>query len=226
MIETFILFEDKVGLQLHEALMAAARRGVQVDMTIDDWGSPDLSQRFIAALREAGVRLHVFDPGPRPFGLRPQPAAPHAPQDRGGRRRGRLRRRHQLLGRPPGRLRPRSQAGLRGGDPRPAGGRDPPLLPRRAGRRPAPRSRTRASGGAGASSARQRPTQLPAAGTRRRDVRGRATTARTRTTSSATTASRSAPRASASSSPTPTSSPATGSSRSCGARPGAASTCA
>lgn len=70
-LETFILFEDKVGLQLHEALVAAARRGVQVDATIDGWGSPDLSERFVATLCEAGVRLHVFDPGPRPFGLRP-----------------------------------------------------------------------------------------------------------------------------------------------------------
>ncbi|HZY17416.1 MAG TPA: cardiolipin synthase ClsB [Ramlibacter sp.] len=71
-LETFILFEDKVGLALHEVLVAAARRGVQVDVTIDGWGSPDLSPQFIAGLREAGVRLHVFDPGPRPFGLRPK----------------------------------------------------------------------------------------------------------------------------------------------------------
>jgi cardiolipin synthase len=71
-LETFILFEDKVGLQLHEALVTAARRGVQVDVTIDGWGSPDLSTTFIRTLCEAGVRLHVFDPGPRPFGLRPK----------------------------------------------------------------------------------------------------------------------------------------------------------
>ena len=70
-IETFILFEDKVGLQLQEALIAAARRGAQVDITIDDWGSPDLSERFLGALRAAGVRVHSFNPGPRPFGLRP-----------------------------------------------------------------------------------------------------------------------------------------------------------
>ena len=70
-LETFILFEDKVGLALHEALTAAARRGVQVDVTIDGWGSPELSPAFIGSLCEAGVRLHVFDPGPRPFGLRP-----------------------------------------------------------------------------------------------------------------------------------------------------------
>ncbi|TFZ01903.1 cardiolipin synthase ClsB [Ramlibacter humi] len=71
-IESFILFEDKVGLQLHEALVAAARRGVQVDITVDGWGSPDLSPHFISTLCEAGARLHVFDPGPRPFGFRPK----------------------------------------------------------------------------------------------------------------------------------------------------------
>jgi cardiolipin synthase A/B len=70
-VETFILFEDKVGLQLHQALIAAARRGAQVDLTIDDWGSPDLSEQFLRSLREAGVRIHSFNPGRRPFGLRP-----------------------------------------------------------------------------------------------------------------------------------------------------------
>ncbi len=69
-LETFILFEDKVGLQLHQALIAAARRGVQVDVTIDGFGSPDLSDRFIETLAEAGVRLHVFDPGKRLLGWR------------------------------------------------------------------------------------------------------------------------------------------------------------
>ena len=66
-LETFILFEDKVGLALHAALLAAARRGVQVDVTIDGFGSPDLSEEFIGALCAAGVRLHVFDPGLRIF---------------------------------------------------------------------------------------------------------------------------------------------------------------
>ncbi|MBE7367557.1 cardiolipin synthase ClsB [Ramlibacter pallidus] len=70
-VETFILFEDKVGLQLQEALIAAARRGAQVDITVDDWGSPEFSEHFLGALKEAGVRIHAFNPGPRPFGLRP-----------------------------------------------------------------------------------------------------------------------------------------------------------
>jgi cardiolipin synthase len=71
LIETFILFEDKVGLPLLYPFIAAAPRGAQVDITIDDWGSPDLSRRYLDALRQEGVRVHSFNPGPRPFGLRP-----------------------------------------------------------------------------------------------------------------------------------------------------------
>ena len=69
-LETFILFEDKVGLALHAALLQAASRGVQIDITIDGYGSPDLSSAFISALTQAGVRVHVFDPAPRLWGWR------------------------------------------------------------------------------------------------------------------------------------------------------------
>jgi cardiolipin synthase len=70
LLETFILYEDKVGKALHAALLEAARRGAQVDVTVDGFGSPDLSDDFISALTEAGVRVHVFDPGKRLFGQR------------------------------------------------------------------------------------------------------------------------------------------------------------
>lgn len=69
-LETFILFEDKVGLALHAVLLAAAARGVQIDLTIDGYGSPDLSPGFISALTQAGVRVHVFDPSPKLWGYR------------------------------------------------------------------------------------------------------------------------------------------------------------
>lgn len=69
-IETFILFDDPVGRQLHAVLLDVARRGVQVDLTVDGYGSPDLSEEFIGALTDAGVRLHVYDPRPRLLGLR------------------------------------------------------------------------------------------------------------------------------------------------------------
>lgn len=70
LLETFILFEDDVGLELHRHLVEAARRGVQIDLTVDGWGSPNFTHGFVAGLVDAGVRFHVFDPRPKPFGLR------------------------------------------------------------------------------------------------------------------------------------------------------------
>ena len=69
-LETFIWFDDKVGQGLQAALITAGNRGVQIDVTIDDYGSPDLSPDFLSALAAAGVRVHVFDPGPRLWGWR------------------------------------------------------------------------------------------------------------------------------------------------------------
>ncbi len=69
-VETFILFEDKVGKELHGALRAAAQRGAKVDLLIDGFGSPDLSPEFIEGLTSAGVKVRVFDPGQRFFGQR------------------------------------------------------------------------------------------------------------------------------------------------------------
>lgn len=70
LLETFILQEDKIGHGLHAALMAAARRGVQVHVLVDGFGSHDLSEGFVAALVEAGVQFRVFEPGRRILGKR------------------------------------------------------------------------------------------------------------------------------------------------------------
>lgn len=70
LLETFILFEDEVGNALHAALIAAAKRGVEVDVTVDGYGSHALSREFIDALMTAGVRLRVFDPTPAILGVR------------------------------------------------------------------------------------------------------------------------------------------------------------
>ncbi|MGF6350230.1 cardiolipin synthase ClsB [Variovorax sp. W2I14] len=69
-VETFILFEDKVGLGLHAALREAAQRGAKVDLMIDGFGSPDLSREFIEGLTSVGVKVRVFDPGHRFMGQR------------------------------------------------------------------------------------------------------------------------------------------------------------
>ena len=70
LLETFILFEDKVGLELQRQLVAAARRGVRVEATVDGYGSPHFSAEFIAALSDAGARLRVFDPHRPLLGMR------------------------------------------------------------------------------------------------------------------------------------------------------------
>ncbi|MGB3070916.1 MAG: cardiolipin synthase ClsB [Ottowia sp.] len=73
MLETFIVFEDEVGQQLHAALLAAARRGVEVHVLVDGFGSPDLSAGFVGSLVEEGVRFRIFDPGRRFLGQRLNP---------------------------------------------------------------------------------------------------------------------------------------------------------
>jgi cardiolipin synthase len=70
LIEVFILREDKVGLELQHVLIEAARRGVRVDLSVDGWGSGDLSPAYVAALAESGVRLRAFDPRRPWFSLR------------------------------------------------------------------------------------------------------------------------------------------------------------
>ena len=69
-LETFIWFEDDVGRQLHSALLHAARRGVKIEVLLDGYGSPDLSDEFVNELTAAGVVFRYYDPGPRLFGMR------------------------------------------------------------------------------------------------------------------------------------------------------------
>lgn len=70
LLETFILFEDEVGAALHRDLLAAAQRGVKVEVMVDGYGSPDLSDRFVNTLTEAGVRFLYYDPRPLVLGMR------------------------------------------------------------------------------------------------------------------------------------------------------------
>ena len=70
LLETFIVEEDEIGLKLQQELIAAAKRGVSIDITVDDYGTWDLSTEFTDALTAAGVRLHIFDPQPKLWGVR------------------------------------------------------------------------------------------------------------------------------------------------------------
>ena len=53
-----------------DALIAAARRGVQTHVLIDGWGSPDIALPFTQSMLDAGVHLRSFEPARRLFGAR------------------------------------------------------------------------------------------------------------------------------------------------------------
>lgn len=69
-LETFILADDDVGRQLQAVLLAAAARGVEIDILADGFGSEPLSEDYRANLAQAGVRLHMYAPRRRLFGMR------------------------------------------------------------------------------------------------------------------------------------------------------------
>lgn len=70
LLETFILFEDKVGHELQGILIKAARRGVKVIVSLDGFGCGELSPTFLGELAEAGVTVQMFDPASKRLGIR------------------------------------------------------------------------------------------------------------------------------------------------------------
>lgn len=70
LLETFILFNDEVGQALHRELLAAAQRGVRIEMMVDGYGSPDLPDDYVHSLTSLGVRFVYYDPRPLVLGMR------------------------------------------------------------------------------------------------------------------------------------------------------------
>ncbi len=69
-LETFIWFDDDVGRQLHAVLLRTAQRGVNIEVLLDGYGSPDLSDEFVGQLTAAGVVFRYYDPRPPLLGMR------------------------------------------------------------------------------------------------------------------------------------------------------------
>jgi cardiolipin synthase len=59
--ETFMVEEGIVAEQFVDALAAAARRGVQVNVVIDDFGSSSLSEASLEELRAAGCHVRSYN---------------------------------------------------------------------------------------------------------------------------------------------------------------------
>lgn len=68
LLETFILFDDPVGKELRAALIEAAGKGLRVEILMDHYGSPDLSDEFLGGMIDAGVKVHFFDVQPKFMG--------------------------------------------------------------------------------------------------------------------------------------------------------------
>ena len=60
-LETYILKDDQLGMRFLFALMERARAGVEVLLMFDHWGS-EISDETLDAVRNAGVKVHVFRP--------------------------------------------------------------------------------------------------------------------------------------------------------------------
>lgn len=60
--ETYIYSEGRVADRFTRALMAAARRGVRVQMVLDAVGAADSERTDLTALRDAGVQIGLFNP--------------------------------------------------------------------------------------------------------------------------------------------------------------------
>ena len=61
-LETYIYSEGKLGRQFLEALLAAAQRGVRVQVLVDALGSWLLPDDFFAPLVAAGAEVRRFNP--------------------------------------------------------------------------------------------------------------------------------------------------------------------
>ena len=61
-LETYIFEPDEVGNMVRDALVDAARRGCDVALLFDRWGSPKIGTNYAAPIVEAGGRVVAYNP--------------------------------------------------------------------------------------------------------------------------------------------------------------------
>jgi len=61
-LETYILHADHTGKRFQEALIRAARRGVEVKLVYDYIGAFGIPRQFVQAMLDAGVEVSVYHP--------------------------------------------------------------------------------------------------------------------------------------------------------------------
>lgn len=63
-LEMYIFREDKLGKRLLELLRRAAKRGVNIRIIVDGFGSPRFNREFIQLLDQQGISARVYHPVP------------------------------------------------------------------------------------------------------------------------------------------------------------------
>lgn len=61
-LETYIFEPDEVGNMARDALVAAARRGCNVILLFDRWGSPKIGMDYAQPILDAGGRVAIYNP--------------------------------------------------------------------------------------------------------------------------------------------------------------------
>jgi cardiolipin synthase A/B len=61
-LETYNFANDPTGRAVRDALLAARRRGVDVHVTVDGFGSGDDGRSVVALLAAAGIHAHIYRP--------------------------------------------------------------------------------------------------------------------------------------------------------------------
>jgi cardiolipin synthase len=61
-LETYIFADDRIGRQVIDALAVAARRGVQVRLTVDGYGGGEFARKLVRLLGPHGVQVRIFRP--------------------------------------------------------------------------------------------------------------------------------------------------------------------
>lgn len=61
LLQSYIVRDDDLGLQVQQTLIALATSGVAVHLLIDDIGSVSLPRSYLSALTDAGVQVRRFD---------------------------------------------------------------------------------------------------------------------------------------------------------------------
>lgn len=61
-LEYYIYRSDALGIEVRDALIEAAERGVKVRVLLDAWGSTQVNEKFFAGLKETGGEVAFFFP--------------------------------------------------------------------------------------------------------------------------------------------------------------------